>query len=114
MMVDVVVKIKVADCGPRSRHSEARFEKEAVAAVAACLKKDKTIEFQEATMLGFEHCQWVRQLGEPVDCGLPTPVRLHTDGTWSYPFEGEPQDSGSDFASLVAFVQGRKGRGGRG
>jgi hypothetical protein len=105
MIVEVVVKVKVSDRRPRHRHAEVRFEKEAVDAVANCLKKDKTIEFQEAELLGFKHGKWIRNLGQPVACGLPHPVRLHSDGSWSYPFDGEPEHSGGDFASLVKYVQ---------
>lgn len=104
MLVNVVVKVKVADREPQTRHGEARLEEEAVAAVANCLSKQKSIEFVDAALVGFEHCKWVYELGQPVDCGLPEPVRLHTDGSWSYPYEGEGKRGGRDFVSLVAFI----------
>ena len=53
--------------------------------------------------------KWVLELGQPVDCGLPEPVRLHTDGSWSYHFTHE-EGSGQDFASLMAFVLERLDR----
>jgi len=103
MLVDVVVKVKVADQEPQARHGEARFEEEAVIAVADCLSKEKSVELVQAEVLNYEHCKWVLELGQPVDCGLPEPVRLHTDGSWSYHFTHE-EDGGQDFASLMAFV----------
>lgn len=104
MIVDVVVKVKVADFEPRSFHSESRLEDEAVAAVADCVSKEKSVEFVAASVLAYEHCAWVRELGQPTDCGLPHPVCLHPDGSWSYHSRGEGEGSGQDFASLVAFV----------
>lgn len=105
MVVDVVVKVKVADFEPRSRHGEARLEDEAVAAVAECVARDKSVEFVEAALLGSEHCAWIRELGQQTDCGLADPVRLYADGSWSYPFGGEGEHSGQNFASLVTFVR---------
>jgi hypothetical protein len=109
MVVDVVVKVKVADVEPRSRVSERRLEEEAVSVVAECLAKEKAIELQEVTLLGFDHCKWVFEDGMPVECGLPAPVRLFTDGSWSYPYQGKEQRNGRDFEALVQFVQQRRG-----
>jgi hypothetical protein len=104
MLVDILVTVKVADRTPNFRVSEARLEEEAVTAVADCLANDKTIEFQRASLLEFEHCQWVFEGGMPVACGLEQPVRLFSDGSWSYPYHGDDHVSGRDFRSLIEFI----------
>jgi hypothetical protein len=113
MVVEVGVKVKVADRHPRSRFSEARLEKEAVAAVAACLAKERTIKFKEASLLELDQGKRGFEGGMPLDCGLSERVRLHPDGSWSYPYPEGHQKSGRTFASLLQFVQQQLGGSGR-
>ena len=105
MIVDLLVQVKVADRVPNTRLSEARLEEEALAAVAECLSKETSVDFQQASLLGYEHCSWVFDDGMPVECDLPRPVRLFTDGSWSYPYDGAERQSGRDFRSLAQFVR---------
>jgi hypothetical protein len=109
MLGDIVVRVKVAGREPKYRVSEARLEHEALSVVAECLSKEKAIEFQEASLLGFDHCKWVFEDGMPVECGLSAPARLFTDGSWSYPYQGEEKYKGRDFKSLIQLVQQERG-----
>src|SRR5262245_45247169 len=93
MLVEVVVKLKVADRPPRSRFSEARLEQEAVDAVAACLAKERAIKFKEASLLELDQGKRGFEGGIPLDCGLSERVRLHPDGSWSYPYPEGNQKS---------------------
>ena len=108
MEIDIIIKVRVSSSEPLDRITEQRLEKEAVSVVTDCLAKEKSVELLEASLLGFKHCDWVFEDGMPVDCGLPESVRLHTDGSWSYPYGADPlhpQHEDGDFASLVQFVQ---------
>lgn len=110
MVVDIVVKLKVANREPKYRVSEERLENEAVSVVAECLSKEKTVTVQEASLLDYEHCKWVFETGMSLRCGLPKRVLLFPDGSWRYPDSVEPERSGRTFGSLVRFVQEHKGR----
>jgi hypothetical protein len=108
MEIDIIIKVRVSSSEPLDRITEQRLEKEAVSVVTDCLAKEKSVELLEASLLGFKHCDWVFEDGMPVDCGLPESVRLHTDGSWSYPYGADPlhpEDEGGDFDSLVRFVE---------
>jgi hypothetical protein len=107
MLVEIVVKVKAATRIPQSRVSEERLEEETVSVVAECLAKEKSIDFLEASLLDFQHCKLVFEDGMPVNCGLMEQVRIFTDASWSYPYDdhGKPQHRGTDFPSLLRFIQ---------
>ena len=65
MFVEIVVKVKASNRDPQFRVSEERLEEETVSVVAECLSQESAIEFQEASLLEFCHCEWVFEGGCP-------------------------------------------------
>lgn len=104
LIVEFVVTIKIADHGPDMRVDEARLEQQTLASLKRCLGQQKALRVQSVNLLGIEHCEWVFESGMPVDCGLAQPVRLFCNGSWSYPYRGEIEDSDDGFYSLMQFV----------
>jgi hypothetical protein len=46
------------------------LEEQAVAVIADCLSKERAVEIQQVSLLGFGHCQWVFEGGMPVDAAI--------------------------------------------
>jgi transcriptional regulator with XRE-family HTH domain len=109
MVVDVVVKVKVADRSMTYRASESRLEEEAVGVITEALQKEAALDVQDVSLLAFDHCKWVFEGGMPVECGLAEPVLLFSDGSWCYPAKGRPRQRGKDFDSLLHFVHDQRG-----
>lgn len=111
MDIPVVVTVEVGG-DPQTRQAEQRFEQEAVAAIRNSVSKDKTITVLDVSLLDFEHCKWVRDLGMPISHpAVPEGIDLFEDGSWRVPsgMTKESIESGSDFASLIAYIARRDG-----
>lgn len=113
MEIDVVVTVEV-EGEPQSRLSEQRFEDEVLQAVKAAVLKESSINVAAVSLIDFEHCKWVRELGMPVAWKeIPEGVDVFEDGSWSVPANGfgkESMASGPDLSSLLEYIQTRKDR----
>jgi hypothetical protein len=102
--VQVLVTVEVTETSPRGRDAEALLTREAVGLVAEAVRRETAIRLLDAHEFGYDDCGFVGEAGIDINVGLPAPVCLHDDGSWSYtPPGGEPV-SGSNFASLSRYV----------
>ena len=104
MILDIVVRVEVADTQPQFVDAESMLTREAIGIVSEAIRNEKSIKFVSAEELGPEHCGFMGEIGIPFYVKLPHPARVYECGSWSYPFDGQEEASGDNLGSLGRFV----------
>jgi hypothetical protein len=104
MVLDIVVRVQVADTQPQFIDAENLLTREGISIVAEAIRKEKALTLVSAELLDEEHCGFMGELGIPFHVGLEHPARVYECGSWSYPYAGKEWASGDNLGTLGRFV----------